>query len=37
MNHFEVHISNVLGIVIVLDLTVGPVLALNPEHLAWVD
>jgi len=37
VDNFEVYILNVLGIVIVFDLTIGPVFALDPKHISWVD
>ena len=37
VDNFEVHILNVLGIVIIFDLAIGPVLALDPKHISWVD
>ena len=37
VNNFQVDVSNVLRVVVVLDLSIGPVLALNAEDVAWID
>ena len=37
VNNLQIDISNILRIVVVLDLSIGPVLALDPEDVAWID
>ena len=37
VNHLQVHIGDVLGVVVVLDLAIRPVFALDPEHISGVD
>jgi hypothetical protein len=37
VDNLEVDIFNVLGIVIVFDLAIGPVLALDPKNISRVD
>lgn len=36
VNDLEIHILDVLGVVVVLDLAVGPVLAFDPEHVTRI-
>ena len=35
--NLQIEISNILRIVVVLDLPIGPVVALDPEDVAWID
>ena len=37
MNNFQVDVSNILRVVVVLDLSIGPVLAFDAEDVAWID
>ena len=37
VNNFQVDVSNILRVVVVLDLSIGPVFAFDAEDVAWID
>ena len=37
VNHFQVDVSNILRVVVVLDLSIRPVFAFDAEDVAWID
>ena len=36
VNNLQVDVSNILRVVVVFDLSIGPVFALDPEDVAWM-
>lgn len=37
MDDFKIHIGDILRIIVVLDLAIGPVFAFDPEHIPGID